>query len=91
MFAGRLNPLQIPDNGGFSQFLGFLLEHFTIANDRIERRPQFMAHVGEKNALGAVRVFGGLFCIEQFFLGSFVLGDIPHEAAEYPLVRELNR
>ena len=61
MFAGRLNLLQVADVRYFFRILHFLFEHFAVADDGIERRPQFMTHVGEEGALGAVRLLCSLF------------------------------
>src|SRR4029450_13104339 len=51
-------------------------EHLTVADDRVERRAQLVADVGEEAALRTVRLFGGLFGGEQLFLGTFLAGDV---------------
>ena len=50
-------------------------EELTIADDRVQRRAQLMAHVGQELALGPVRCLGGFFRrLERF--QSLALGNI---------------
>ena len=58
------------------------------AENRVQRRPQFVAHVGEKRAFGAIRVFGGVFGLLQGGFRLFALGDvliIPQSAVAFLL------
>ena len=59
-----------------AQVLALLLEHLAVADDRVERRAQLVAHVGEELALGAVGDLGGVLRAEQFFLGAAAVGDV---------------
>ena len=56
----------------------FLNDHFGEADDGVERRAQFVAHGGEKAALGRVGLLGGgARQIERLFL-DFAVGDVAH-------------
>ena len=46
------------------------------AENRVQRRPQFVAHIGEKRAFGAIRVFGGVFGLPQGGFRLFAGGNI---------------
>ena len=59
--AGRLNLVQIRREVGDSQFNRFLLEHFTVADDRVQGCPQFVAHGGEKSLLAWFAAFAASF------------------------------
>ena len=48
--------------------LHHLLQHLAVADDRIQRRAQLMAHVRQEGALGAIGFFGGVFGAHQFAL-----------------------
>ena len=49
------------------EVLGLLLEHLAVADDGVQRRAQFVAHVGEEGALGPVRGLGCDPRLVQFF------------------------
>ncbi len=56
------------------------------AQDGIEGRAQFVAHIGQEDALGPVgglgrllSFFGGLFGLSQFLLSSYPRGDVLHK------------
>ena len=51
---------------------GLLLEHLAVADDRVERRPQLVAHVREERALGPIRGFCRL--LRLFGRGSRLFG-----------------
>ena len=58
---------------------------FRQAEDGVERRPQFVADVGQKLALGAVGLLGGLLGAAQLLLGLAARGDVgvrPGHAAD---------
>src|SRR3546814_1188564 len=46
------------------------------SSDLIQRRAQFMAHVGEEGGLGAAGTFGGFALLDQLDLGFLQTGDI---------------
>src|ERR1700746_1204410 len=48
-------------------------EYLRIAKDTIDRRPQFVAHIGEKSGFGPIRRFCVLFSIPKldFILSQF--------------------
>ena len=52
--AGAVDPLEILDGAGGVALGELLLEELAIADDRVERGPQLMAHVGQEGALGPV-------------------------------------
>src|SRR6185369_12273542 len=74
MPAGGLDLLQVGDRVLLPHLLRGLLEHLAVADDRVQRRAQLMAHVGEELALRAVRVLGGLFCALELFAAQAQLG-----------------
>ena len=65
---------------------GLLLEHFAVADDGVQRRAQFVAHVGQELALGLVGALGGLHQHLQLLVALFELGvgagEIPAGEAE---------
>ena len=50
--------------------------HFGEADDGVERRAQFVAHIGEEARLGAVGLFGEIARLDQFALVGLALGDV---------------
>ena len=52
-----------------SQIVGLFLEHFAVADDGIERGPQFVGHVGQKLRLG----LAGRLCCHLCYLESLAL------------------
>ena len=50
------------------RYAALLEQHNAVADDRIQGRAQFMAHVGQKQALELVRCLGGFLCPDQFLL-----------------------
>ncbi len=55
VLAGGLNLLQIGDRSLLSVVRRFFLQQLAVEDDRIQRRPQLVAHAGEEIALGAGR------------------------------------
>src|SRR5271168_4373350 len=53
-----------------------LLENLAVADDRIERRAQFMTHICQELALGPVGDLGGFACLLEFDVLLFELGDV---------------
>ena len=52
VLAGAVDPLQVGDEVRRSALgVGLLLEHLAVADDRVQRRPQLVAHVGQELAL----------------------------------------
>ncbi len=56
--------------GGGIGFAEFFKQEFAVADDGVERRAQFVAHVGEKDAFGAVGFLGAVAFNGEFFVGS---------------------
>ena len=80
--AGLLDLLEIGHErlvAGIARVLG---KHLAVADDRVERRTQLVAHVGEERALGAVGALGRLLGAAQLLLGALALGDVPGDADE---------
>ena len=47
------------------EVLGFLLQHFAVADDGVERGAQLVAHVGQEGALGPVGDLGGFLGFQE--------------------------
>ena len=75
MFSGRLDFSEVLNILDLAGVPGLLLQHFAISDDGVERRPQLVAHICKKCALGAIRFFGRVLCIEQLFLGLLPVED----------------
>jgi hypothetical protein len=63
-----------------AKVVGLLMQHLAIADDRVQRRPELVAHAGQKLALR----LGGLHRLiarrRHFLLSAFELGDLGVEA-----------
>ena len=59
-----------------AEVVRLLLQHLAVADDRVQRRAQLMAHVGEELALGTIGRLGRILGFEQLFLGALVRGDV---------------
>ena len=70
VLAVGLDPLQEPQVGFFQVLLLVLQEDVGETDDRVERRAQLMAHVGEELALGPVGSLGVLLGRDEILLGS---------------------
>ena len=77
MATGILNSIQIGCSFPIAHIFGVFEQYFTIANDGVERRAQFVAHIGQESALGAIcnfcntpRRFGGFLGFGHFALGA---------------------
>ena len=68
--ARGVDVVQVGNEGIIAKLFGLLRQHFAVADDGVHWRAQFMAHIGEKRALGAIGALGIIF-------GFFVL--IPHD------------
>ena len=55
-FPAAIDPLQVGQEGVGVQVLGLLLEHLGVADDRVERRPQFVGHVRQELRLVPARL-----------------------------------
>src|SRR6185437_10158102 len=58
----------------------FVGEHFGESDDGVERRAQFVAHVGEELALGLAGGFGGVLGVLERGLKFAALGDVEENA-----------
>ena len=56
--AGAFDLLEVLDRLGVALVLGVLPQNLAVADDRVERRPQLVAHVGEEARLGPVGLLG---------------------------------
>ena len=50
------------------------------AQNGVERRPQFVAHVGQEGALGSVGRFGGFLGLLQFTFRLLAISDVANDA-----------
>ena len=66
VLAGAVNFLQVGDKTLLAQLARVLLEHFAVTDDRVERCAQFVTHVGQERAFGAVGIFGCGLCFLRF-------------------------
>ncbi len=84
MRAGGADFLEVGHELRVVKFLELLLEQFTIANDRVERRAQLVTHVGQKGALGLAGRF-------RRFLGFPVahIAGVEHQASDRGIVKEV--
>ena len=67
---------EIGDKAGLIPIAGILHQHFAIANDRIERRAQFVAHRGEETALFLAGDFRAAPCFLKLRLTVLQISDI---------------
>ena len=58
VLAGVLDLLEVGQEGVVAQVLGLLVQHLAVADDRVQRRPQLVAHAGEELALRLGRGLG---------------------------------
>ncbi len=58
VLAGRADLVQVGDHALVTGVLGLFDQHLAVADDRVERCPQLVAHVGQELALGAARGLG---------------------------------
>ena len=65
METGRLNFSDIRDRLFAAGAFKIFLDDFGVVDDRVERRPQLMAHIREKLRLGRVRRLGGVARADQ--------------------------
>ena len=67
MLPGTLDLSEVRDEEFFeflfSQILDLLLEHLAVTDDGVQRRPQLVAHVGEKAAFRLVGLIGVAACL----------------------------
>ena len=71
MLAGNMNLFQIRDQFNVAIVHGLLGQQLAVTNDRVQRRAQLVAHIGQKHALGVIggiRRFPGLFQLRTFAL-----------------------
>jgi hypothetical protein len=64
VLAGRVDPLEIGQEGVGVELLGLLLEHLGVADDRVQGRAQLVRHVGQEVGL----VLAGDFQLTAFLL-----------------------
>ena len=68
--------LEVRDRFLLVEVLSLLLQHFAVADNRVQRRPELVAHVRQELALGAVGGFGRILGLEQLFLRALSCGDV---------------
>src|SRR6516162_8431959 len=87
MFAGARDSLKRFAGGTVACLLGILNEHFSDANDSVQRRAQFMAHIGQEPAFGdgcfhgrIARLSQAVDKVAQLQLARLKLGDVSEDA-----------
>ena len=92
MLAGTRDPLQRLARAPVARILGILHEHFGDANDGVQWRAQFMAHIGEEPALGDRRLHRRVARLGQpvdelpkLQLAILKLGDVGEHADDSPI------
>ena len=55
-----------------------VLDHFREADDGVQRRAQFMAHIGQELGLGAVGEFGCFLAFDQLGFDALAVRDVAH-------------
>ena len=65
----------------------FLNDHLREADDRVQRRAQFVAHGREEARLGGVRLLGGTARQIERLLLDFPVGDVAHHGDDFGLGR----
>ena len=68
VFARTVDLLQVGNVAGVAHVLGFLLKHLAVADDRVHRRAQLVAHIRKELALRAVRLVGGFLGRRQLLV-----------------------
>ena len=56
LMAGRENLVQVGDIIRQAQIIGVSQQHFTITDDRVQGRPQFMAQMGPQGLWGSTAI-----------------------------------
>ena len=64
---------EVGQEGVQTPVLGLLLQHLAIADDRVQRCPQLVAHAGKELAFGLARPYG------RVARGGELAGTLPHE------------
>ena len=70
VLAGGLDLLEVGDDVGMARGRRVLREHLAVAEDRVQRRAQLVAHVGEERALRLAGLLGGLVGLEGRLQGA---------------------
>jgi len=70
--------------------VNFVPQEIGKADDRVERRPQLVTHVGEEIGLAQARGLGFLGRRDQFGLNGLALRDVPPEADQQHVVFDRN-
>ncbi len=69
-FAGAVDfLLRFKPETVLPQIRDFFLEHLAVADDGVERRSQFVAHVRQELVFGSAGGVGGFLGLQQFFIG----------------------
>ena len=80
MFAGGFDLREVADEAGQREVFGLLAHQFAVADDGVERRAQFVAHVGQELALRAARFLGRFLGAAELFFGPLARGDVFHRS-----------
>ena len=67
VLAGRGDPREIFFSPGVARQFCVFLQNLAVTNDGVERRSQFMAHLGEKDRLVAARPLGLVLRVGELF------------------------
>jgi hypothetical protein len=100
--AGALDPLQVVDQGLVARIGRVLRQDLAVADDRVERCAQFVAHIRQESGLHLTRLLGADARQFQLVLPLFQLGDIginrhgaavvgTNHADQYPALAELKQ
>ena len=65
VLAGGVNASQVWDRLGMRQVLRLFLQHFAVADDRIQRRAELVAHVRQELALGLFAASAAFFAFRS--------------------------
>ena len=89
VLAGGANSAEVGDNPILLEFRGFLDQHFAVADDGIERRAQFVAHIGKKLALRLICRVGLQLGFFEFGLAALEFGNVGVNADDAAAGRQL--
>ena len=76
MLAGALNFPQVRREAVQPLFFRFFLQHFRVAENRVHRRSQLMAHVGQELGLCPAGCLGGVPRVPQLLFSLLTVRDV---------------
>ena len=66
--AGAMDLPDVPQLFGLTQPFKLFFQHLAVADDRVQRSTQLMAHIGKESTLRAACLLGHFFGLPQAFL-----------------------